>query len=222
MRINDFILKNNVEAENQTKEKFKLYEVENSVKRVLFLGNSITLHENAPHIGWNRNCGMAASCEENDYVHIILRYLREKYGKVSYCIVNVAEWEKNYWEKEQIEQWKSAKDFHADIVIFRLGENIRKDCFEEYPLIGYLREFVQYFITNATKVVITDTFWEHGYICDNLKLVAEEISADFALISDLGDEDENKAKGLFEHAGVAGHPGDLGMARIAERIIQKI
>ena len=82
--------------------------------------------------------------------------------------------------------------------------------------------FVQYFIKNATKVVITDTFWEHGYICDNLKLVAEEISADFALISDLGDEDENKAKGLFEHAGVAGHPGDLGMARIAERIIQKI
>ena len=222
MRINDFILKNNVEAENQTKEKFKLYEVENSVKRVLFLGNSITLHENAPHIGWNRNCGMAASCEENDYVHIILRYLREKYGEVSYCIVNVGAWEKNYWEKEQIEQWKSAKDFHADIVIFRLGENIRKDCFEEYPLIGYLREFVQYFITNATKVVITDTFWEHGYICDNLKLVAEEISADFALISDLGDEDENKAKGLFEHAGVAGHPGDLGMARIAERIIQKI
>ena len=222
MRMNDFILKNDVEAENQTKEKFKLYEVENSVKRILFLGNSITLHERAPHIGWDRNCGMAASCEENDYVHIVLRYLRERYGKISHCVVNVGAWEKNYWEEGQMEQWKAAKDFHADIVVFRLGENICKDHFEEYPLIGYLRNFVQYFIADETKVVITDTFWEHGYICDCLKTVAQEINADFAIISDLGYENENKAQGLFEHAGVAGHPGDLGMARIAERIIQKI
>ena len=118
MKVNDMILKNDVEAENQTKEKFKIYEAENSVKRVLFLGNSITLHEKAPHIGWNRNCGMAASCEEKDYVHIVLRYLYKKYGKVSHCVANVGEWEKNYWEENRVQQWKAAKDFRADIKRF--------------------------------------------------------------------------------------------------------
>lgn len=44
----------------------------------------------------------------------------------------------------------------------------------------------------------------------------------FVSIVDLGYEDENKALGLFEHPGVAIHPGDKGMQRIAERIIEKL
>ena len=78
MKINEMFEKNTVEAENQTREKFKVHEVVNPQKRVLFLGNSITLHEAAPHIGWNFNWGMAASSEEKDYVHIVLKGLREK------------------------------------------------------------------------------------------------------------------------------------------------
>ena len=46
MNINDNIIKNDVDAENQTHEKVKIVEHENnSAKRILFLGNSITLHE---------------------------------------------------------------------------------------------------------------------------------------------------------------------------------
>ena len=39
--------------------------------RVLFLGNSITLHGPAPAIGWTGNWGMAASAERLDYVHLL-------------------------------------------------------------------------------------------------------------------------------------------------------
>ena len=53
-----------------------------------------------------------------------------------------------------------------------------------------------------------------------MKEVAIRLGTDFISISDLGYHDENKAIGLFEHKGVASHPGDLGMRRIAERILQ--
>lgn len=35
----------------------------------------------------------------------------------------------------------------------------------------------------------------------------------------IGARDENKAKGPFRHAGVANHPGDLGMRRLAELVL---
>ena len=222
MKLNEFILKNDVKAENQTREKFKLFEEKNSSKRVLFLGNSITLHETAPHIGWMNNWGMSASKEENDYVHLVLKYMREKYGRVSYCIANVGEWEMNYFDESVISKFKGARDFNADTVIFRLGENIKKDCFDKFPLKKYLEKFSDYFTERAKTVIVTDTFWEHGYICGCLKTLAKEKGYIFVSISDLGYKDENKAIGLFEHAGVAGHPGDLGMQRIAERLIAKL
>ena len=72
MKINKDILTNDVPASDQTKEKFKIFEVENAAKRVLILGNSITLHEIKTEIGWENNWGMAASSEDKDYVHSIV------------------------------------------------------------------------------------------------------------------------------------------------------
>ncbi len=221
MKINDSLLKNTVAVENQTRETFKMFEKSNAQKRVLFLGNSITLHEKKASIGWNVNWGMAASAKEKDYVHIVLNALKEKYGEISYCIANISKWERQYWEEDVIQKFIEAKEFNADTVIFRFGENIQRNSLEEYPLINYLRKFVAYFTRNAQKVIITDMFWEHGCICDSLKQVAEENGYEFVVISDLGYQDENKAIGLFECSSVAEHPGDLGMARIAERILEK-
>ena len=45
---------------------------------------------------------------------------------------------------------------------------------------------------------------------------AKEQGIPLVYMGDLGEDDENKAIGLFEHSGVARHPGDLGMQRIAE------
>ena len=68
--------KNTVEAINQLKNKFVfLNEKDNADVRIMFVGNSITLHGVKEDIGWHNSWGMAASSEENDYVHRIVKQL---------------------------------------------------------------------------------------------------------------------------------------------------
>lgn len=50
------------------------------------MGNSISKHGEKPDIGWNNSLGMAASCEENDYVHKTVSMLENDGYKVSFCI----------------------------------------------------------------------------------------------------------------------------------------
>lgn len=223
MKVNEMLIKNDVEAHNQTREKLKIFESNNPrAKRVLFIGNSITLHEKKPEIGWNVNWGMAASAEDKDYVHVVLKGLQDRYGDISYAIVNVGEWEKNYWDESVLKKFQAVKDFHADTIIFRFGENVCRSALESSPFIEYLRIFISYLTANAKQVIVTDCFWEYEPIDKDLKTVAKEKGYTFVKLADLGYQEENMAIGLFEHPGVAAHPGDLGMQRIAERILEKL
>ena len=72
-----------------------------------------------------------------------------------------------------------------------------------------------------TKLIISTGFWRHpadGAIIE----YANENDLPLVELGDLGEMDEMKAIGVFEHSGVANHPGDLGMEKIAERLFEKI
>lgn len=219
MSFNRDIENNTVNAENQVSKNSRIYEGGDGSVRVLFLGNSITLHESAPHIGWRADWGMAASERENDYVHLVIDGLSELYGDISYCITNVAEWERGYFDDENIKKFELSRDFGADIVVIRLGENVNREMLDKESLSEHLSRFARYFSQKASRVIITDLFWQHDAICKACYDVANELGATFVHLSDLGENDENKAIGLFWHEGVALHPGDLGMRRIADRIL---
>lgn len=216
--------KNNVSAKNQLGGRALISYIhpEGKGRRVLFVGNSITLHSPKADIGWNDNWGMAASAEEKDYVHLMANAIG---GDAAFCVCQAADWERGYKNPHCLLPLAEARDFGADVVVLRLVENcIHRDIdlAVELPIFEKAYgELVEFLTPRAKTVVLTTGFWPHP-LDAAIRACAEKKGLPLVELGDLGMKDEMKAVGLFWHSGVANHPGDLGMAEIARRILEKI
>ena len=223
MAKQNYAEQNTVSAENQLNvNEYVSIVRRGGSKRVLFFGNSITRHAPKADIGWHGDWGMAASCAENDYVHRVLAFLDDKYGRVDYCIAQGSAWETGYFKGDEILEahYRPAREFEADIVIIRIGENIKRVDIERIDCKPYFQKMIKYLAGNPdAKVVLTDNFWYSERIHNYTKSISEENGYAFCPIGDLSKDESNMAIGLFEHRGVSIHPGDRGMKCIAERII---
>lgn len=220
---NDAILDNTVPAQNQLNEKQSVM-VEGPVKgngiRIMFVGNSITRHAPKIEIGWEYDWGMAASSLENDYVHRIMKKVSSQCVDAVYCIAQMAEWERQYRDSSEIlKKYSDMAEFDPDIIIMRIAENVLKDGWEEHSFISCYEQLIDYLNSNhKAKVIITTSFWPAGPIDEAIRKVAKKRDYQLVELGFLGVQDEMKALGLFEHKGVAAHPGDAGMAAIANAI----
>lgn len=216
---------NTVDSRNQLKESnvVRFYNLEKNGLKVMFVGNSITLHGKLPSIGWFNEWGMAASSEENDYVHILIKKIKEKNPDASFCVCQVAGWESNYKiGEEKFPLYKNARNFNADIIVMRFVENCAGKDFEPIVFKNEMAKLLNYLNPdNKAKFVMTTGFWHHPGD-EIIKEYANENDLPIAMLGDLGDDDTMMAKDLFQHSGVAMHPGDLGMKKIAERIFEKL
>lgn len=217
--------KNTVKAYDQLKDTARV-RFENSTgsgRRVMFVGNSITLHSVKEDIGWHGEWGMAASSKENDYVHRLMASIRETDPDAAFCTCQVADWERQYDHgTDTHELFAAAREFNADIIVMRFVENCPYDGFKADAFKDELGKLLCYLNgTGNAKFIITTGFWRHPgdeAICE----FAAENGLPLVELGDLGEEDRMKAIGLFEHGGVANHPGDLGMQMIAERIFEQL
>lgn len=221
MKICKDLITNDVPAVGQLKgsDCISFETTENADIKLLFLGNSITRHWKAENLGWCGDWGMAASSKENDYVHKLISKFCQKGIKVSVCIANLSDWERTRNMDLLFTKYLSALRFNADYVIVRLGENACPDKYlSEFELC--YGELTDLFSRNGAKIVLTDLFWEYEPFDNFVAELAKARGYAFAEIHDLGNDDEMKAIGKFSHNGVAVHPGDKGMAEIAERIFR--
>ena len=106
--------------------------------------------------------------------------------------------------------------------MLRFIENVKKTDYDPDVFKREFRTLIDHLngCGNA-EFIITTGFWRHP-ANDDLKELAKEISAPCVDLSDLGDDDRMKAIGLFEHKGVANHPGDQGMQAIADRVFNEL
>jgi len=189
--------------------------------KIMFVGNSITVHEVKHEIGWHNKWGMAASAKEKDYVHLCFSHILQKYPKASFCICHAAEWERKYKDPESVfPLLENARRFAADVISVKLSGNTAIDDFDAVLFeesFGKLMEYLDG--KNGAVIIVSSEFYKHpGETC--IKSWAQKHAMPFVSLSDLGDMPEMKAIGLFEHEGVANHPGDLGMETIKNRICE--
>lgn len=215
--------KNTVTAACQLKDSdnIRFINLQGKGKRVLFAGNSITLHGKKADIGWHGEWGMAASSIENDYVHLLMSEIRKKDPDSAFCICQVAEWERQYKNGESLYHlFENARSFNADIIVMRFVENCPSDNFDKQVFKMETENFLNYLNpSNTAKIILTTGFWHHPADVGIVEL-AKESCLPLVKLGDLGEMEEMKAIGLFEHSGVANHPGDLGMKNIANRIFE--
>lgn len=223
MKVSNDLIKNDVPAVGQLEENdcVSFCLAERADLKILFLGNSITRHGKAENLGWYGDWGMAASAREKDYVHRLVGLLQKDGKRVSYCVANLSEWERTRDASLLFARYAQAKQFGADVVVVRLGENARlAEYLQEFE--PCYREMTEFFSENGARTVLTDLFWEYEPFDNFVQSFAREKGYAFVKLHDLGGLNEMKALGKFGHQGVAAHPGDKGMEKIAERIYRAL
>ncbi len=208
---------NIVPATGQNRESYFVIR-EGDGPRILFVGNSITKHEPKPEMGWNKDCGMAASAPENDYVHILMNKITETHPNAAFSILQVAEFEWHFESADIEKLFSPAAQFKPDIAVMFFGANVDKAYDNDELRKGdfskafeKLRNFID---TGSTGFIISEGFYIRPVLDSEKKSVAEKHGDIFVGISDIREREETH--GLFNH------PNDLGMKEIADRFFKYI
>jgi len=192
--------------------------------RILFLGNSITLHGPAPEVYWSGNWGMAASASEKDYVHLLVNSIATLTGKQPETSVNnIADYERNFETYDIESQLKEQLAFKPDIVIVAIGENVpplNSETLQTKYKAGFLRLLQAIKQSGRPVIYVRSTFWADKIKNNIMRQCCDEVGAIFV---DIGypDRDESnlaRSERSYKHAGVAIHPGDKGMKAIADAL----
>lgn len=205
----------------------KLRGIESTSKgefKVLIYGNSIALHAPKADIGWTNYWGMAASSPEKDFAHLVIAGLEERLGKkAGFRIRNLAVLERNFTtDISTVAEIKADAAWSPDYVVIAIGENSPNiNASNEALYRKFLADVARPFaaLEKKPKIVLRSPFWYSSQKAKCTEDAAKDVGAVYVDAGHLGSKAENKAIGIFSHRGVANHPGDLGMRRLADLIL---
>lgn len=181
----------------------------------------MTIHAPDAEIGWYGNWGMAASSKDKDYVHILEARLQ-----MPVIPVNISAWEGNHktFDMSTLDPYLNQNPF---IVVIRLGENVQDLSGLNTPLYKMI-DYIQGKLPKS-KILITGTFWNNIPVTTVLAQVAKQRNIPFVGLSQLDITENISFIGAtvlsvdgtsykITNQAVAGHPGDVGMEKMANLI----
>lgn len=207
---------------------------------ILFLGNSVTLHGVAEQLGWPHLCGMAASAPEKDYVHVLTAAIDARTGghlrisptetqedglTLAANIVNIADlFERNYSTYTD-ERLQGQLELKPDIVVLQLGENVVMDTFGAEAFKAGIESLMAGLKAASDPCIfVTSHILGANTAMDDIKrqVCAEDPERRvFVDLTTFGQDPANFASAEPHYTGViVGHPGDKGMATIADALLR--
>jgi len=208
---------NNTSEPNEVTENINVTGSKDTFK-ILIIGNSISYHPIAPNIGWDHAGGMGASSKDNDYAHVLLKDISNKYHtkNIEMKIVNLTEFERNFsaFDFSKVDKYR---EYNSDVIIFQLGENVilTNNFTEKYrELINKIKG------TNKPLVICASPFMPSLEKNKAVKEVCINTNSLFVDLSHLTLLDKSNYA-YTEHdysKGVGNHPGDKGMSNIAKEL----
>ena len=191
--------------------------------RVLIYGNSFLKHRPLPSIGWTNDWGMAASCREKDFAHLLLKKMEVRLGAApDYRLRSL------YWFEKDFPHFDVARELAGDIaykpdyLIVAIGENVGvlREKADQDLYRARLIELVKAFQADGRtpRVIVRAPAWPNETKSKLMLEAAQATGARFVDCGQLKADKSNLAIGLFKHPGVQMHPGDKGMAVLADLI----
>lgn len=190
--------------------------------RILFVGNSITRHGPKPDIGWELDCGMAASSPERDYVHVFAAGYSKIHPGAVYGILQVADFERGFYDFDIEKSYAEAINWKPNIVFMFFGANVSGEYDRsvennrgESPKVRFgdrydaLRQCLD---SGDTKFYHVEGYYLRPVLTTERRAVCEKHGDRW--ISLAGINDDAATHGLYNH------PNDLGMRMIAERLLE--
>lgn len=194
---------------------------------MLFLGNSITRHAPIDEMPCRIERGMAATTPDKDYVHQLVHIIAKNHKlNVLYSVANIAEFERTFFMCPfSMRKLDSAVAKRPDILVVQIGENVLDDNLKDPE--KFEREYIR-LLGNFpdSKRILTLPFWPNKQKQYAITEVAIKSNSSLADISHLGAGTDPmnfaSSQQKFNMPGVGGHPGNVGMRRIADCLYAEI
>jgi hypothetical protein len=204
---------------------------DSSRSTLLVIGNSLALHTPYQAIGWSGNWGMAASDADHDYAHVLQKLLQSKQNtSVDLIVKNKAKYERSFWQPDESDITADIKPeiSQADIIVIQLSDNVSESDYTTYDFpkqYANLIKTVSSASKSSAKLVCVGPWWGNAKKEAAIKDACQQVkNSKYVKISDIGQAPLSKASAerSIENKGVASHPGDQGMKKIAERIYSNL
>ena len=187
-------------------------------KRVLFIGNSITLHGPKPSIGWTNHCGMAASDLQHDYLHRFAERMSAQEPKTSYALFQVAGsvergFTNSVWLTEKT--FAPVRNYRPDAIFLFFGANVPR-TYDKDPS-AYPHRFGDAVVDmvrfidpdRKARIFISEGYYKRPVLDAEKESAAKTLGATMVRMSDI--RANGATRGRFNH------PNDYGMKCIADR-----
>ena len=199
--------------------------------RILFLGNSLTLHGPKAEIGWTGNWGMAASAQDKDYVHLLTAAIDARSGsrlvveptpvvgqKNAENVINIAGIFEQGYATYEAARIRKQLDWKANIVVVQCGENVPSKGFNAEAFQKGLQALLNDLkaSSNPQIFVTGNILWGNPGLDEIKRKVCAEDPSHRTFV------DISAYQSDIPVNGPVGHPSDTGMKLIADTLFAAI